>query len=373
MASIHSSASSHLEDETGASCTAPATFRDFREELSKEGFFARAPLTAFWHLTLFVAGTGVGVITLLLAQSALLVLVAMLLITVASLGVSTVAHTASHGAIANRAWLNKAITYFGFPLFLQVSASFWRHKHLSIHHQHPNVIGVDGDADLSPFFVLTQEELLRAQGWRRLLYKFQVLYLPVLLVGNAFNVIRCGWAYLIVRLLDRNERNRDHWTDLCVLLLHYTVWFALPMLVLPAASVLLFNVGRFAMISYGMYIMFAPAHLPSEAVFLRPGSVRDAISLQTQTTINYRTGWFGSLICGGLQYQIEHHLLPSVSPVHFPRLSSKVREYCEVNGYAYRTLNWPEALWKSVAAFSHPRLVWEGEGRPAEGPSTSST
>lgn len=338
-------------------------FRVFREQLAIEGFFRRRPLRSFLELALFITVTAVGVALLMATTHVVLEAVAMLLVTLASLGISTVAHTASHNAVSNRPWVNKALTYFGYPLFLQVSATYWRHKHLVVHHPHPNVAGIDDDADLAPFFALTQDEFVAVKAWRRALYKYQVAYLPLVLAGNAFNVIRSGWSFLIARLVDPKARRREHWIDLATLLLHYLLWLAVPMMFLPAVHVVAFNLVRFALISYGMYILFAPAHLPAEAAMVRPGFGGDAVEMQTLTTVNYRTGWLGRLICGGLEYQIEHHLLPSISPSHYPRLSAKVREYCERQGYAYRSFGWSEAVWKSLGAFVRPKPVHDASLR----------
>lgn len=351
---------SNVSDEVAllaGSSSAEIAFLAFREQLAIQGFFRRTPVRSLLELALFIAVTVTGVVIVLATSNPVFQAAAMLLITLASLGVSTLAHTASHNAVSNKPWINKMLTYFGYPFFLQVSATYWRHKHLVVHHPYPNVAGVDDDADLSPFFALTEDEFARASDWRRTLYKYQVAYLPLALVGNAFNIIRNGWVFLIARLLDGKTRRRDHWIDFGSLLLHYGVWVALPMVFLPAIQVLAFNLVRFALMSYGMYAMFAPAHLPAEAAMVRPGFSGDAVEMQTRTTLNYRTGWLGRLICGGLEYQIEHHLLPSISPAHYPRLSGMVREYCERHGYAYRSFSWRVAIWKSICAFARPKPV----------------
>ena len=357
MQRIHSNVSSQVKLQVNMTSAAIA-FQAFRKELAVQGFFKRTPVRSLVELAFFVVATAAGVGLLLATENALLEAAAMWLITLASLGVSTHAHTASHNAVSNRAWVNKALTYFGYPFFLQVSASYWRHKHLVIHHPHPNVVGVDDDADLAPFFALTQDEIKQASAWRRTLYKYQAIYLPLVLVGNAFNVVRSGWVFLIARLIDGNARRPEHWIDLGTLLLHYVVWVGLPMIYFPAIDVIAFNVVRFALMSYGMYALFAPGHFPAEAAMVRPNCGGDVVAMQTLTTVNYRTGWLGRLICGGLEYQIEHHLLPSISPAHYPRLSGMVREYCERHGYPYRSFGWGEALWKSFAVFTQPKPVY---------------
>jgi fatty acid desaturase len=286
--------------------------------------------------------------------------VSMCLITLAGMGVSTNAHTASHNAVSDRRWVNEAMTYFGYAFFLQVSVSFWRNKHLVIHHREPNVVGHDDDADLAPYVALTERDIENAGPIQRAMYRIQWLYFPVLLVGSAFNVIVTGWLFLLRKLVDPVQRRPSHWIDLALLVLHNVVWVLIPMWFLPAQEVILFTVVRFALMSYGMFALFAPAHFPAEAAMLEPGIAdHDWVAAQTVTAVNFRTGWLGRLICGGVEYQLEHHLLPTISPIHYPALSEKVRAFCEANGYPYRTLGWGEGLWKSYTALIRPRPVFE--------------
>ena len=334
------------------------SFLEFRGQIEAQGFDRLTPKRIMGELAIFVIATLAGIGILISTDYLLLQALAMLIITLASMGVSTNAHTASHNAVSDTPWVNRALTFFGYPFFLQVSASFWRQKHLVIHHPHPNQEGVDYDADLSPYFALTENEVRRAGRLHRWLYRYQWFYLPLFLVGNGLNVVLSGWAYLLRKLADPKARSAQHWVDLGMLLLHYVVWVGIPMLIFSATDVILFALVRFALISYAMFALFAPAHFPSEALMIEPdASDLDLIHKQTLTTVNYRTGWLGRLLCGGVEYQIEHHLFPSVSPTHYPRLSKWVRAYCEEHGYPYRTLGWGEAIWKSFLAFFHPKPV----------------
>ncbi len=334
------------------------SLKAFREQIKEQGFDRLTPKRIIGELAIFVIATLAGIGILIGTDYLLLQGLAMLLITLAGMGVSTNAHTASHRAISDTPWVNRALTFFGYPFFLQVSASFWRHKHLVIHHPHPNQAGVDYDADLSPYFALNENEVRRAGSLHRWLYRYQWLYLPLFLVGNAFNVGLSGWVYLLRRLADPKARSAQHLIDLSMLVLHYVVWVGVPMLFFPVADVILFNLLRLALMSYGMFTLFAPAHFPAEALMIEPNaSGLDFVHMQTLTTVNFRTGWLGRLLCGGVQYQIEHHLFPSVSPTHYPQLSKWVRAYCEEHGYPYRTFGWGEAIWKSLLVFCHPKPV----------------
>ena len=53
------------------------------------------------------------------------------------------------------------------------------------------------------------------------------------------------------------------------------------------------------------------------------------------TSRNVRGGWFTDLLLGGLNYQIEHHLFPSMPRASLRHARRLVREHCERLGIAY--------------------------------------
>jgi fatty acid desaturase len=112
------------------------------------------------------------------------------------------------------------------------------------------------------------------------------------------------------------------------------------------------------LLGYAFFCVLAPTHFPAEAVCAEKSQRHADILLgQTATTVNFRTGYIGRFLCSGLDYQIEHHLFPSVSHVFYPKMSGLVKECCRRQGYPYRTLGWSEAIWKSCLVFRRPKTV----------------
>ena len=308
------------------------------------------------HLVMHLGG-----IALFLAVDNWLVRVAATLISAyGGLGIATNTHTSSHNASCHSMRLNRALTYFGYTFFFGTSASYWWNKHCVVHHPAPNVIDVDDDADLMPFFVLNERELRESRGLARAFYRIQWIFIPLVLALNTFFTEYQGYRFLLPILFDPKRRRSSHWLDLGVLGLHLTVWIALPMLFYPVSHVLAFYALRNALMGYGMFAAFAPAHFPDEAIFVDKSQLaEDYLLLQTATTIDFRTGFFGRLACAGVDFQIEHHLFPGVPHVYYPEMSRVVEEYCRSHGYPYRTLGWGEAIWKSLRIFYRPKAVFE--------------
>ncbi len=307
------------------------------------------------HLTLALGGIGIFIIS----ENLLVQVLGMLVSTVGSLGVSTNTHTSSHYATSEKKWVNELLTYFGYPVFLGLSATYWWNKHVVVHHPNPNIMGLDKDADIMPWFALNQEQVNQTSGISHLYYsKLQWLVFPFALALNSFSVQKDGWRYLLRHLRDPALRKPAHWIDLGVLLLHWTVWVFLPMIFFPTTTVLSFYLLRLGLMSYAMYCAFAPAHYPVEAVCAQSHNTKaDYLIRQTATTVNFHWGFICRFLCSGVDYQIEHHLFPEISHVYYPQISQLVKQYCQKHGYPYRSLSWGAAIWKSWMVLRSPKPV----------------
>jgi len=332
-----------LRKELHALYSKPDTLRQVAEfgahlgmNLGGAALFFAAPALG-WHPTLQVGGA--------------------LLSSLGCLGISTNAHTASHDAIFTSRAANRALVYAGFPFLLMVSASYWYHKHLVVHHPAPNVVGIDDDIDLAPLFAFSQHDYAGSRGLKRWFYDWQWLVFPFALALNGLNAQRQGISFLVHKLRSRRRKLR-HWVDLAALLGHVAVFWALPLVWLPAGQVLAFHVLRMALLGYHMFAAFGAAHFPAEAVAVDKSLAKtDYVLVQTATTVNFTTGPFGRLLCSGVDFQIEHHLFPEFSHTHYPKMAARMQAFCRANGYPYRTLGWPEAVWKSLTAMASPRPV----------------
>lgn len=282
-----------------------------------------------------------------------------------SLGITTNCHTSSHNATSNSRLLNRSLCFFGYPVLMGLSGTYWYNKHIAVHHPTPNVVGWDDDIDLMPFFAINEDEYARSTGLRRWFFTWNWVLIPFAIALNGFNIQRQGWSYLLGALRDPSRRKATHWLDLALLGVHFAVWIFLPMLFFPAWGVIGVYVMRLVGIGYSVYIGFAPAHFPAEAYFLAQENSdrtayfksQDYILLQCATTVNFKTGPLGRLVCAGVDYQIEHHLFPGICHVYYPQMSPILERWCLENGYPYRRLGWAEAVWKSLVTFKTRKPV----------------
>jgi linoleoyl-CoA desaturase len=325
------------------------------------GFLERpaAPVVLAWltHLALGLSGIALWV----LVPAWPLRIVGLLASCLGFTGIATLGHVASHNSGLGSTRGNRILYYLSFPLLLQVSTSYWRYSHLTVHHPSPNVIGVDNDCDLRPVFATNETHLSEYAAWRQRWPLLQALFLLLVLPFNGLNIIRQGWVRLFLVLRETRGKRLAPWLDLACMVLHLGLFLALPMLFFRPLDVVLFYLLRLALIGCGMFAVLAPGHYPAEAACLSPSqrASGDFYLRQAATTLNFRTGLIGRFVCSGLEYQIEHHFFPSVSYVHLRAMQPMVQAWCEDNGIPYRRLGWGEAIWKSWLAFVAPKPVVE--------------
>lgn len=334
--------------------------KELRADFVRRGWFEKATGRIMLELIIHGALAVSGVIIFLAFQHPLLKVLGILVSIYGTMGVGTNAHTSSHYATSERRWVNEALSYFGYPFFVGLSATYWWHKHVTLHHPSPNVIGVDTDADLLPWFTMTMDEVHTTSGFRRFYHEHvQFWIFPFALAINCFSIQAGGWIHLARMLSDPKKRKAAHWIDLGALVLHYALWIGVPLLFWPLSAVLLLYVLRTVLLGYAMYAILAPGHFPAEAQRLTEEARQetDFFTLQTEATVSFRTGLLGRFVCSGLEYQVEHHLFPNISHIHYPKVSVAVREFCEKHGLRYRSDTWGMALWKSWMVLRSPRWV----------------
>jgi linoleoyl-CoA desaturase len=336
-----------------------AALTKLRRDIRREGLERQTPVIALavlaFHVTVMLGGIAVFV-----ASGRLWVeIVAMLVSTYGALGVGMTGHNASHRAVTGSKRWDRMLMYFTVAFLNGISATYWRKKHVQLHHVGPNNIGIDTDIELLPYFALSEDDMVGATRWQRKLFAIQHWVFPPAIGLVLANMQSYGIRHLAGELRRPGGWRPEIAADIICLCAHLAAFLLVPMLFWPALSVLGFFLLRQVLNSVAMFVSVAPAHFPAEARFVKMECAQlSPIASQTYTTLNFRTGFFGRLACLGAEYQIEHHLLPNCNPLKMARVSEIVRPFCERHGYPYRQLGWWEGIAKSFGAFRAPKRIY---------------
>ena len=260
-----------------------------------------------------------------------LVLCALLGLTLSSIGFN-VMHDACHGSYSSKKWLNSVL---GLSLnAIGGNAFFWKQKHNILHHTYTNIEGADDD--------IAQSKLLRqspTQEWKPF-HRYQHIYVTVAYALTLF-------MWVGVRDFEKYFTRKIHNTPLQPMSAkeHITFWVSKALYVVFYILIPILCVGPLAwLIGYltmgivtGVVIsyVFQLAHAVEGPEFDSVGIEDKMIETewavhQIKTTANFAPhNKFISWAVGGLNYQIEHHLFPRVSHIHYPALSKIVKEHCK--------------------------------------------
>ena len=251
-----------------------------------------------------------------------LVVAACLAVVFAQLGF--IGHDAAHGQIRRGARANALIGVIHANALIGLSYGWWSDKH-NRHHAHPN--DADRDPDVGPgALTFTVQAAAGLNGVGRVLVRYQAWYFFPLLLVLAVSM-RVNSVMWLVR------RRRVMWVEACLLAVHGVVYVTALLLVLSPAKALAFAAVHQGLLGVYLGCAFAPNHkgMPSP-------TGRDASSFlhrQVLTSRNVRRGRLVDWALGGLNYQIEHHLFPSMPRVNLKRAQPMVRAYCARLGLPY--------------------------------------
>jgi fatty acid desaturase len=239
--------------------------------------------------------------------------------------IAFISHSACHRQSFNKMWQNDLAALIFGNLLLGISRDWWMLKH-NIHHAHPNHDGMDPDLDV-PAVAFTEQQVLSKQGIWRFIVKYQAwLFFPLLtLQGYALREVS-------VRFL-LSGKARQPWLEGGMMAANVVWYLALPMIALGPWVGLMFVLISHAV--FGVYLgsVFAPNH--KGMLIVDDTTEIDFLRLQVLTARNVRAHALTDFWYGGLNYQIEHHLFPSL-PMHRLRPTSLiVKQFCEERGVSY--------------------------------------
>ena len=259
--------------------------------------------------------------------------------TVAGIGFN-VMHDGGHQAYSDRRWVNRLMA---LTLDLVGGSSYiWQWKHARFHHTWVNVAGHDSDIDLGVLGRLSPE-----QPWRPW-HRWQHLYLWVLYGVTAIRWHVYGdFRDMISGTVGERRFDRPRGWDLAGFvigkLVFFMLAFGLPLFFHSIGAVLLFYATTSAVAGVLLALVFQMAHVVEEADFPAPNATSRQMDTpwavhQLETTVDFsRDSRVLSWLIGGLNFQIEHHLFPRISHVHYPAVARVVEATCREYGITYRT------------------------------------
>ncbi|MFN4123858.1 MAG: fatty acid desaturase family protein [Flavobacteriales bacterium] len=254
-------------------------------------------------------------------------------------------HDACHGSYSTKKWVNEMMGYT--MNYLGSNAFIWKIKHNIIHHTYTNIDGVDDDIAKVP--VLRHCPSQPRKGFHR----YQHIYAPFLYaISSWFWALYTDFDKYFKRRINNTPINqipvKEHVIFWSAKLLYITFYMVIPIYVLGFMPFLVGYLTLNAAMGLTLSLVFQLAHVVDKTAFVDSNSVEgDKLNIeeswaahQVRTTANFATkSKLVSWLVGGLNFQVEHHLFPRVSHVHYPALSPIVERVCREHGLPYHNYN----------------------------------
>ncbi len=251
-------------------------------------------------------------------------------------------HDAIHGSYSRHKWFNNLMS--NTISLIGANKDMWRLQHNVLHHSFTNIEDHDEDIN-APLFLrfsphAKKNKLHRHQHW----YAWIFYGLSTLSWITSKDFISLERYRKMGLLKDRKTyrkylRNIIFWK-----VIFFSLVLALPLLFSPVSVwtiVLAFLTMQF-ITGLSISIVFQTAHVMPNAEFPLPNEEgkmeSERMIHQLLTTCNFsQKGNFLFWLLGGLTNQIEHHLFPHISHVHYKKIAPIVKQTAIEFGLPYNT------------------------------------
>ena len=251
-------------------------------------------------------------------------------------------HDTGHRQIFHAAWkLHLASMILG-DVLIGMSYTWWIGKH-NQHHAYPNQFDMDPDMDI-PAICFSQEEALSKRKLRRLLASYQAYAFFPLMLFVAIDFQRTSIFYVL------RKQGKERLLEVALLLVHFLLYFVLIFSQMTFWQGIVFIFVNQAL--FGLYIasIFAPNH--KGMPMLEKSSKMDFLRRQVLTARNVSSSPFNDFWYGGLNYQIEHHLFPSMPRNNLREAQKVIKLFCQEHGITYYETGMVQS-YKEILQFLH--------------------
>lgn len=240
-------------------------------------------------------------------------------------------HEGGHQSFSQKAWLN-LISAYSLNM-LGGTIYFWKQKHNIDHHTFTNVDGLDHDIDVK--FMR-----MHADQPRKRFHRFQFAYWFVLygISYIAWVVFQDFEKYFTGKMGIKASRKdmpfQEHLIFWATKIMYFAVYLVIPIMLVGWLPALLGWLIAGVACGFCLAVVFQLAHVVEATQFPAPDVETNKIEQewmvhQLSTTANFATGSkVVSWLLGGLNFQVEHHLFPRISHVHYPAINKLVKATC---------------------------------------------
>jgi len=297
---------------------------ELRRRLTLAGVFQRQYFFYICHAAVAFGLLALAVWLLFVIEPFWLRLLDAVLLAAAFLQFAYVVHDAGHREIFAQP-RNNDLAMLAAGFLIGASRTWWFDTH-NRHHAHPNDLDLDPNTAL-PVLAFSEEQALAKTGLLRFFVRFQAFYFLPLLCLEGMGVRIASIAYI------RSGGAKYPVVEALGLGTHVVVYLTLVLLAMPVGQALPFILLHQLVAGFYMGSIFAPNH--KGMLVPTAGDGKTFLEHQVLSSRNIRPNPTIDFLYGGLNYQIEHHLFPTIPRNQLSRARPIVREFCNERALDY--------------------------------------
>ncbi|RYF90438.1 MAG: acyl-CoA desaturase [Chitinophagaceae bacterium] len=243
-----------------------------------------------------------------------------------------VMHDGGHGSFSKSKIWNKIAAYSVNAL--GASGIMWNNKHNIIHHTYTNIDGVDDDIEIKPMLRMCEtQKKYKIHRYQHIYVWF--LYTLLLIIWVFMTDYKKYFTKKVGAVPIKKMSAFDHFAFWLAKVGYLVMMVALPIYMIGFTWWLVGFLTLSMFAGFILSIVFQLAHTVEHTSFPTPAPGTNDIENewalhQLETTANFATkNKVISWLVGGLNFQIEHHLFPKISHIHYPAISKIIKSTCQ--------------------------------------------
>jgi fatty acid desaturase len=317
-------------------------YLELRQIIQQHGLLERQPAYYAFKIVSTLGMMAASLFILLTVRDPWLQSLNAVFLAFVSTQVGLTGHDIGHKQVFRARWLNALFGLLFGNLLIGVSRQWWIDKH-NLHHSHPNELDVDPDIDI-PLLAFSEEEALSKRGLTRWIVTHQARLVWFLMTLQALALHADSVRFVAV------GRAKHRLAEAVCLLAYVAVFVGGPLLLLGPGLGTLFVLVHQGLFGLYMSSIFAPNH--KGMPLLDTASRMNFLAKQVLTARNVKSHPVTDFWYGGLNYQIEHHLFPTMPRNKLREAQHHVKVFCQERGIAFHETGVLQS-YAEIAAYLH--------------------
>lgn len=302
-----------------------AHYAHLRQLAKEKGLFDRQPRYYAYKISLNLSLLTLSILFLVLVDSFRLQLLNALVLAFVLVQISFIGHDVGHQQVFGSTRKNDVLGLVVSFVFGS-SRTWWVEKH-NQHHSNPNDLDLDPDTHI-PVWAFSEGQARSKRGLYKLLSRYQAFVFYGIISLEGFGLRLASILYML-----RHDIRYPRLEPL-ILIAHITIYVGSLFYILGGWDAVLFIVVN--QLAIGLYTgsVFAPNH--KGMPLLGREAQLDFLTRQVVTARNIKSSALNDFLFGGLNYQIEHHLFPSMPRNRLKEAKKLIEPFCLAHAIPYR-------------------------------------